>query len=68
MVLTDVPMEGLVMATGRKTLEGSRFAEDAIGDPADTFGGAGARRTPRASEVYGFGLAAMRAMTSHPHA
>ena len=44
----------------QKMLEDSGFAEVAIGDPVDTFGGAGGEEKARAFEVYGYAFAARR--------
>ncbi len=37
------------------------FVEVVIGDPVDTFGGAGGERNARAYEVYGYAFRARRA-------
>jgi hypothetical protein len=42
-------------------LEQAGFVEVVIGDPVDTFGGAGGERNARAYEVYGYAFRALRA-------
>ena len=41
-------------------LEGSGFVDVVIGDPVDTFAGAGGERNARAFEVYGYAFRARR--------
>jgi hypothetical protein len=43
-------------------LEESGFVDVAIGDPVDTFGGAGGEPNARAYEVYGYAFRARRSV------
>jgi hypothetical protein len=44
----------------QKMLEDSGFTDILIGDPVDTFGGAGGEEKARSYEVYGYAFVAVR--------